>query len=556
MAEQEQNQQQNNQPQEAQQQQQQIPGEQQLPELQPEQPEQKRYEYGTIEITDQAELAQVMDEAVASGDALEVGLVDDVLAGGQEAAKEAAEEHQKKGLDISAKSYITSLALIFALMVFTYILTLVLPAGEYARVLDANGNTVIDQVAGYHEVEGGIGFFTWLFSPFLVLGAEGSGTLIAVIIFLLVIGGVFNALDKCGLMKYMLEVISKRFGRARYKLMAVLVLFFMAMGSLIGSFEECVPLVPICVALSIALGWDRITGLAMSMLAVGCGFAAGVCNPFSVGVAQELAGLPMFSGMWLRVVAFVLIYALLMLFLTAHARKVERPVDAAVGMGFVYDPQRNRALVCFAVILGIGIAVVLCSPFIPALQDYTMIIVALMFLVAGIVAVKVAGVSNKELAATFGNGSLSLVPAIFMIPMASSIRFTLVEASVLDTILHGIVNVAGTLPQWSIILLIYLIALIMNFFVPSGTAKAFMLMPLFVPMAQLFGIPIQLCVVAYAFGDGFSNVFYPTNPALLISLGLAGIGYGEWFKWSWKFQLANLVLTSGILLFGLAVGYC
>ena len=102
---------------------------------------------------------------------------------------------------------------------------------------------------------------------------------------------------------------------------------------------------------------------------------------------------------------------------------------------------------------------------------------------------------------------------------------------------------------------IYLIVLVMNFFIPSGSAKAFMLIPLIVPMAQIFGISSQLCIVAFAFGDGFSNVFYPTNPALLISLGLADVSYGKWFKWSWKFQALNILLTSAILLFGLAVGY-
>ncbi|MBR4941900.1 MAG: AbgT family transporter, partial [Clostridia bacterium] len=95
----------------------------------------------------------------------------------------------------------------------------------------------------------------------------------------------------------------------------------------------------------------------------------------------------------------------------------------------------------------------------------------------------------------------------------------------------------------------------LNFFISSGSAKAFLLIPLIVPMAQIFQIPSQLCVMAFAFGDGFSNVFYPTNPALLISLGLADVSYGKWVKWSVKFQAANLALTSLLLLFGLAVGY-
>jgi uncharacterized ion transporter superfamily protein YfcC len=95
----------------------------------------------------------------------------------------------------------------------------------------------------------------------------------------------------------------------------------------------------------------------------------------------------------------------------------------------------------------------------------------------------------------------------------------------------------------------------MNFFIASGSAKAFLLMPLIVPVAKAFGISAQLCVIAFAFGDGFSNVFYPTNPVLLISLGLANVEYGEWVKWSWKFQFLNLLLTSGLLLVGLIIGY-
>ena len=142
-----------------------------------------------------------------------------------------------------------------------------------------------------------------------------------------------------------------------------------------------------------------------------------------------------------------------------------------------------------------------------------------------------------------------------MILMASSIKYTLEEAHVLDTILHYSVGLAQTLPGWTVILFIYFIVLVMNFFIPSGSAKAFMLIPLIVPMAQVFGVSSQLCVVAFAFGDGFSNVFYPTNPALLIALGLVDVSYGDWFKWSGKFQILNLVVTSLLLLLGLAVGY-
>jgi len=439
---------------------------------------------------------------------------------------------EKKGLNISAKSFLTAIFVIFVLMILTYGLTFLVPGG-------------------------GIPFWKWALSPVLVLGSEGNVSLIAVIAFLLVIGGVFNCLDKCGLMKYMLDKITYRFGKERYKLLAFVTLFFMAMGSFIGSFEECVPMVPIVVALAIRLGWDALTGIGMSLLAIGCGFSAGICNPFTVGVAQSLdvVNLPMFSGMWFRIIAFILVYILLSGFLFFYAKKIERPVAMSENAeDFQENRNMNKALFLFAGIMVGGIAVVLCSVFITALQSYTMIIVALTFLAAGMIS-SIASKSGERLGTVFVNGLISVLPAVLMILMANSIKYTMEEGNILDTIVKSAVSVAGTLPRWSVILFIYLIVLGMNFFIASGSAKAFLLMPLIVPVAQSFGISAQLCVVAYAFGDGFSNVFYPTNPVLLISLGLADVDYGKWVKWSWKFQVMNLVMTSGLLLFGLMIGY-
>ena len=466
------------------------------------------------------------------------------------------QKRENKGLNISARSFITALLILFALMLLTYILTLVLPGGEYKRIADSAGNMVIDTQAGYTPVEGGLPFYKWLLSPFLVLTAEGSGTIIAVIVFLLVIGGIFNSLDRCGLMLYMLKRVVRRFGHARYMLMAVVVLFFMAMGSFIGSFEEVIPLVPIVVSLAVGLGWDALIGVGMSLLAAGCGFSAGVCNPFTVGIAQELAGLPMFSGIWLRVVSFLVVYILLLFFLRSHAKKIEQPLSGDLaGEDFCPSASMDRALALFGGLLGLGILLVLSSSFITALQDYTMVIVAAMFLAAGLASTLAAGMSPGKLGSSFFNGLVSVLPAVLMILMASSIKYTLTEAKILDTILYYAVAAAGTLPRWVVILFLYLVVLVMNFFIPSGSAKAFLLMPLILPVAQIFELSPQLCVMAYAFGDGFSNVLYPTNPVLLISLGLAGVSYGSWFKWTWKFQAVILICTSMLLLFGLAVGY-
>ena len=387
----------------------------------------------------------------------------------------------------SVGSFITAIIVIFIMMVLTYVLTFIIPGG-------------------------GIPFWKWALSPVLVLFGEDNGSLIAIIALLLGLGGVFNCLDKFGVLKFLLDKITERFGKNRRVLLTVIPLFFMLLGSVAGTFEECVPLVPVVVALAIRLGWDALTGLGMSILAAGCGFAAGVCNPFTIGVAQELVELPMFSGLWFRAVNFVLIYVILVVFLLLHVKKVEKPMEFTLPQEKQEKNPRTK-------------------------KEYYL--------------------DNKliKVLVTFRNGVISVLPGVLLILMANSIRFTLMEGNILDAILQGAIGIAQGLPRWSVILFIYALVLFMNFFIPSGSAKAFLLMPLIVPTAEVFNISAQLCIVAFAFGDGFSNVFYPTNPVLLISLGLADVSYGEWAKWSVKFQLTNLILTSVILLAGLAIGY-
>ncbi len=462
---------------------------------------------------------------------------------------------KQKSLTVSIQSFVTAIVVLLMLMISTYALSFFIPAGEYVRTANSAGDLLLHPNS-YSQVDGGIPFWKFLLSPFLVLGAEGGGLIAAILAFLLVIGGVFTSLDAQNLMGYMLDRLVVRFRTARYRLMAVVSFFFMAMGAMIGSFEECVPLVPIVVALAVNLGWDAVTGLGMSLLAVGCGFASGVCNPFTVGVAQELAGLAMFSGLWMRLLSFVLIYFLLLGFLLRHAKKLDqiRKTDIAVE-ACPSDKAMDRGLVCFVSILGAGILLVLCSGFIPALQDVTMIIVAVAFLAAGITACLVSGMKPHALLRSFGKGVVSILPAVAMILMASSVKYILTEAKILDTLLHSAVALASGFPRWLVVLFIYGLVLFLNFFISSGSAKAFLLMPLLVPLSQIFGIPSQLCVLAFAFGDGFSNVFYPTNAALLIALGLADVDYGSWVLYSWKFQLLNLLLTSCLLLFALSVGY-
>ena len=241
---------------------------------------------------------------------------------------EKSKENQAGGLGISVKSFLTAMIMLFGLMVLTYLLTFFVPGGSYERAVVDGKEQVLPGT--YAQAEGGISFWKWLLSPVLMLGAEGGTTVIAIIVFLFVIGGIFHCMDKSGLMHYMLMSISHRYAAQKYRMLMLISLFFMCMGSFVGSFEESVPLVPIAVALAVSMGWDAMVGLGMSLLAVGCGFSTGICNPFTVGVAQQLADLPMFSGAPLRMLSFAVIYICLTAFLVRYAKKIEKNPEKSV----------------------------------------------------------------------------------------------------------------------------------------------------------------------------------------------------------------------------------
>lgn len=475
-------------------------------------------------------------------------------------------ENQKKVMDVNVKSFISSLVIMVVLMIIAYVMTLVIPSGSYGREIDGGRELIVP--GSYEQSEGGIELWRWLLSPFLLLGSSMGFTVISICIFLMVIGGAFSALDACGVLRYMLGRVYQAFSHRKYMLMIILSLFFMLLGTFAGSFEEIVPLVPLAVALSYAMGWDALLGLGMSVLAVCCGFSAAVGNPFTVGVAQQIVGLPMFSGMWFRIIGFVIFFAALVAFLLVYAKKIEKDPSKSL----VYDPVKaeewkslqiaaprerkmDRALAAFGGCIGLGIAVILLSTFATFLQDYLMIIVALAFLLAGTSSVLLAGYGLKNYLRQFGKGILNFLPGVLVILMASSVRYTLEYAKVLDTILDAFVKVTGGVSPGVVVLLIYALVLLMNFFIPSASAKAFLLMPLIAPIAQLSGISLQVAILAFAFGDGFSNTFYPTNPVLLISLGLSGVSYGKWARFSIRFQLPVLVVTGALLLAANGMGY-
>lgn len=468
----------------------------------------------------------------------------------------------KKGLNVSVRSFIVSMSIIVALMLLAYALTFILPSGEFARITDESGNEIIDTTLDpkgtFTPKEADFPFWKFLLSPVLVLGSSGNVTLIMILVFLLVIGGVFEALTQKGLIEYLLKFIVDKFYSKRKVLLVLLPLIFMLLAATAGVFEEAIPLVPIVCAMAISLGWDNMTGLTLSLIPCACGYAAGLVNPFGTGVAQKVGGLVVFSGIWMRIVTFAVLYAIQIVFIFLYTNRYEKahPMNIqAEKMAFDKDENTGRGLVTFGAIILAGVLIIISSVFIKFLQDYTLVVFALCFLVGGILGCSIAKMKVKDFFKAFLTGIKSMAPALAMILFASSIKYILSESLTIDALIMKLMNVTGSMSPYALILFIYLVVLVLEFFVPSGSAKAFLLIPLLMPIGSVYGLPGNLIVLAYIFGDGIANVLYPTNPGLLIALNLADTNYPKYLKYVWKLMLPLLAATCLLLCFALKVGY-
>jgi uncharacterized ion transporter superfamily protein YfcC len=468
------------------------------------------------------------------------------------------------GLRISRRAFIQTIVILLLLMLAGGLLSYVIPAGAFDRV-EQDGRLTIAPDSFRYTPRPDYPAWRWLTAPLEVLVGPNGLTVIVIIVFLLLIGMAFSVLASTGLLAAGLASIVRRFGRRKYTLLWVISLFFMSIGAFLGIFEEVVPLVPLALALSYSLGWDALVGLGMSILAVNMGFSAAITNPFTLGVAQRLSGLPLFSGAWLRVLIFLCIYFIFIAFLIHYARRVERrpqtsPIFAEDTAGRArygdFDlarqaagPGLTRAARWLAACLALILVVLMGSPFIPALSDYSLPLIGLLFFIGGVGAGLVYGAPRRQVGRAMLSGLVGIAPAIPLILMAASVGHIVAQGGVLDTLIYLAGGLFAGLGPFPAALAIYAVALVLELLIASGSAKAFLLMPILVPLADLSNVTRQTMVTAYCFGDGFSNLIYPTNAVLLICLGLSAVSYGKWLRWTlplWFWVVLVTVLFLGI----------
>lgn len=471
---------------------------------------------------------------------------------------------EKAFSSIGAKSFFMVVALLTGLLVVCGFLTLVVPQGCFER--DAEGMII----AGSY-VQGQVkGIAPWrvITAPFRVFASEDALTIIMISIFLLVMSGVFNLLEKTDGISIFIGKTVQKFSNKKRLVICVAVLVFMLFGSFFGMFEELVTLLPLVIVFMLSMGFDTLTGLGVCMMGACFGFSAAITNPFSVGLVANLANIHVMDGMWLRLVFFVIVFVSVCTFLLLHVKKITK--DPTKSLTYAIDqeklksldlsvkeetPRERKIFRVYAIFFAAQFVMLLLIAAIPALSSLAIPVLAVSFLIGGIVSGLCVCEKKSDTFKHMLNGAVSMLPAVVMIALASSVKLVMSESGILDTIMNGVINSLAEKNKFVCIILIYLLILFLQIFIGSSSAKIMLIMPIMLPVCNALGISATVVMLTYCIADGFTDVIMPTNPVLLIGLSMAKVSYGKWVKWTIVFQLIMFVATVLILLFAVAIGY-
>lgn len=464
-------------------------------------------------------------------------------------------------LQINKKSFITVCLILFIFMLLSYIMTFIIPHGIFEIINNENI---------YTEIEGnGIPFWKFILSPFLLLGSDSGLTVIVISLFILILGGAFNVIDKTGGINAIINYLIKKFKDKKYILIYIIVLFFMLFGSLFGIFEESVTLLPIIIILALGMGWDTFTGIAMCLMAAGFGFSSAITNPFSVGLASKSMEIGLLDGVWFRIIIFILMYLILCTFITIHVKRIEK--DPTSSPSYESDEEKrkhlnfdetfvskgNKVLRVYTIFFITILAIIIISSALPIVQELgiSIPIIAITFLIGIYIACLALSYKFNDITKMFFSGLLGIAPAVIMIMLAGSIKYILDEGQIMASIINYLVNLLKGQSPILGILFIYFIILAIQFFIGSASAKVILIIPIITIIADQLGISRNIALLAFIFGDGFTDLIYPTNPVLLISLGISSFSYTKWIKKTLPLQLIVLVVTILLLILGYYIKY-
>ncbi len=443
--------------------------------------------------------------------------------------------------------------IIFLLIVFATIATWTLPAGEYERHKDPkSGKTVVDPQSFHYVEQNPVNVFE-MFQAIPRGFREAAG----IIAFVFIIAGAIQIIRATGAIDAGIISLVERMQGKDTPLLLTVMFIFALLGSIFGFAEETIPLIPLGVSMALALGYDRVVGFHIVRTAAWIGFAGAIMNPFTIGVAQNIAELPLYSGIGYRIICFLIFFAIGAGFILKYAKDCKKDPtksilygykgDETLAINFDLDYSMKELNIKRKLVLTIvGLAILLQIYGVIKWGWYTTEISAL-FLGIGILVGIIAGMNPTKLFSEFVNGAKGVTYGALIIGFARAVVVILRDGHTLDTIIHGLATPLSNFSAATAGVIMFLIQSIINFFIGSGSGQAAATMPIMTPLADIIGITRQTAVLAFQFGDGITNMFYP---AMIYYLAFADIPYNRWAKHI--FKLVVYLTIAGAILVAIA----
>lgn len=447
--------------------------------------------------------------------------------------------------------------ILFGIVLVCAILTWIIPAGQFDRIENADGRMVA--VAGtWHEIEaspvGPFEFFQAFFKGMVNAGEIVFFVFIAFASTTFVIkSGAFD-----GLVVFLMKIFK---GKSSVIVIPIFMALFGLGSSTVGMFEEWLPFVPIFAAIFIGLGYDAVVGLSIVALGAGMGYSGAVMNPFTVGVAQGIAEVDYMSGSGFRIICHLAMLTVASILVIRYALKIKADptkslvygddFSALMGTGDV--AEREFGIRQKLVLADLILAIVAVVWGVKTLGWYFAEISAV-FLIMGLIAAIIMRVSLSEIGILFADGFKDACTAAMMIGIARATLIVLESGNIIDTVVYGLSLPLSHLPVWLCGIAMLLMQTVLNFFIPSGSGQAAVSMPIMAPMADLLGITRDTAVLAFQFGDGLSNIVWPTAFAAIMA-GLAGVKLEKWWRFIFPIFFALIGVQAIMMVIAVGTGF-
>ncbi len=430
---------------------------------------------------------------------------------------------------------IDSLVIIFSIIVFAQLLTYVIPQGGFERQAyqgNESRQMVVADTFEFAANEDQVTLQPWYF---LTAVPQGFAAAQDVIFLIFIAGGVIAILRKSGAIDAVLHKSVEKLGASPWILIAGCLLIFGIGSYTIGMGEEYVPLIPIIVTMSLAMRMDAIVAMGMVWVPYGIGWACAGTNPFGVIIAQNIANVPITSGWAFRLVMMAAFLAVAFHHLYRYAIRVQRNPETSLVAHIDYsegfEPPADVALTKSRVVMLLVFAAGVVG-FVFGASRFGWYIDELnaVFLGIGILTAAIARMTAGDTSRTFIKGAAEMTAAALIVGFARTIEVVLSGGQIIDTIINSIANVLTNFGAEAASVGMLAVQTICNFFIPSGSGQAFVTMPIMSPLATLTDVPQQTAVLAYQFGDGFTNMVVPTSALVMGALALGKVPYTAWVR--------------------------